>query len=68
MTFEEGLTGNSMKYTETLERMKDRKSGSPLMLIMKILKKVLRAAVVVEYLGKHRTHIIPLLLFVNWKV
>ena len=55
------LTGDSMKYTETFERMKDRKSGSPLMLMA-------RAAVVVEYLGKHRTHIIPLLLFVNWKV
>ena len=37
-----------MKYTEILERMKDRKSGSPLMLI---LRKVLRAAVMVEYLG-----------------
>ena len=34
------LTGDSMKYTETFERMKDRKSGSPLM------KKVSRAAVV----------------------
>ena len=45
MTFEEWLTGNSMTYTEILERMKDRKSGSPLMLM-------LRAAVVVEYLGK----------------
>ena len=39
-----------MKYTEILERMKDRKSGSPLMLILrKVLR--LRAAVVVEYLG-----------------